>query len=54
MPIVSSKMHGQSVSPDLRVRNPALSVWYQIFCSAAGVVLTWLMKSTSPAVTVTI
>src|SRR5258708_10850290 len=38
-------MHGKSVSPAIRVRNPTLSVWYQMFSSQTYGVSTAEMKS---------
>ncbi len=46
-------MHGKSVSPLMRVRNPALSVWYQMFSSHGAGVSTVEMKSTASCVTST-
>src|SRR5215510_13602424 len=40
-------MQGKSVSPLMRVRNPQLSVWYQIFSSQIAGVSTVEMKSTA-------
>src|SRR5207244_6969351 len=42
-------MHGKSVSPLARVRNPTLSVWYQMFNSQTEGVSTVEMKSTARA-----
>src|SRR6266699_4515638 len=40
-------MHGKSVSPEMRVRKPTLSVWYQMFSSHTYGVSTAEMKSTA-------
>src|SRR6185436_19721657 len=40
-------MHGKSVSPLIRVRKPALSVWYQMLCSQTYGVSPCERKSTA-------
>src|SRR3954451_9101589 len=46
-------MQGKSVSPLIRVRNPQLSVWYQMFSSQGAGVSTVEMKSTASCATST-
>src|SRR3954467_8190456 len=46
-------MHGKSVSPLIRVRKPAFSVWYQMLSSQGAGVSTVEMKSTASCATST-